>query len=36
MNQYEVPNKFLNINIEYMANGKVGIKTEEMERKNVM
>jgi hypothetical protein len=28
MNQYDVPKKFLNINIECMANGKVGIKTE--------
>lgn len=36
MNQYEAPKKFLNVNIEYMANGKVGIKTEKMERKNIM
>jgi hypothetical protein len=36
MNQYEVPKKFLNINMEYMANGKVGKKNEKMERKNVM
>ena len=37
MNEYEVPKKFLNINIECMANGKFGIKTEKkMERKNVM
>jgi hypothetical protein len=35
MNQYEVPKKFLNINIECMASEKVGIKTEKME-KNVM
>jgi len=36
MNQYEVPKKFLNINIENITNGKVGMKTEKMERKNVM